>query len=373
MFRKVIEFISKLRDEIEIVIDPTGLSIISSDITNICTFNFHIERKEFDEFLCTHPIKIGINVNDYKTILQRCQYNKNSRSYPALKVSYNEKECVLKTKIYKSSNNPLKLYLNEIEYEATDLVLQDYSNIEYTSFIALDSKLLGDSINDAIVYSNKTIFTLIEDIGFVLLSKGQIGELVDYIPLEDLLVLSVSNAEQETFDLNFLKNIHKTFRYVIEEFSLFLKSGNPLKVEINFKEYGSMIIYVKPLDEEDIFDREEEIEFTQFTEENILDVFKDKRSPEELVKKEKKEISKIKKPKKTFTSENFLSEFRDGRKKKVQVKQTNFTNSGNTIRSESLEQHIKNRKKNLKKRKKLNKLLKKKQKDNEKRGIKEII
>ncbi|NVM34851.1 MAG: hypothetical protein HWN81_04600 [Candidatus Lokiarchaeota archaeon] len=94
----------------------------------------------------------------------------------------------------------------------------------------------------------------------------------------------------------------------------------------------------------------EMIDLSQLDSEEFIKVFKDR--PSSLNHhKPKKKVKKYLLPRKEFSKDNFLEEFKDERKRNSVYKETHFTNSGNSIHSNALNNNINRRKKNSKKKK----------------------
>jgi hypothetical protein len=111
------------------------------------------------------------------------------------------------------------------------------------------------------------------------------------------------------------------------------------------EEVGEIVYFIP---KEEYYDFEEETE-VEFTEENIFETFKDRADVKEKAPSTKSLESR--KMKKKFSKDNFLSEFRDTTKRTKSV-QSNFSNSGNTIKSKALDTHIKRKKEKLREKKK---------------------
>lgn len=79
ILKKLVESISKLVEEIELSISPTGIQSQSLDSSKTSLIYFNLVKEGFKEndFFCERPITLGVNIKDLATIM-KCGANEES-------------------------------------------------------------------------------------------------------------------------------------------------------------------------------------------------------------------------------------------------------------------------------------------------------
>jgi len=79
IIKKLVESISKLVEELEISVTPSGIlsQSLDSSKTSLIYFNLHKEGFKENDFYCESPMTIGVNVKDLATIM-KCGANEES-------------------------------------------------------------------------------------------------------------------------------------------------------------------------------------------------------------------------------------------------------------------------------------------------------
>lgn len=75
-FKKIIEAIRELVTDVNMEISPNGISLQAMDASHVSLVTFHLRASQFEEFECSEPQLIGINIANLSKIL-KCAENED--------------------------------------------------------------------------------------------------------------------------------------------------------------------------------------------------------------------------------------------------------------------------------------------------------
>ncbi len=150
MFSKVIEIISELVADVRLKVNEFGMSITAIDPANVALVGFRMPKGAFSQFESDNET-LGINLEDFKKILKRC----NPRSPLILERAEN----LLVIKIEDKIRRIFKLNLIEIESEDIDFNSKT-ERMEFSSRVELTSSDFIASIEDCSVVADACSFII---------------------------------------------------------------------------------------------------------------------------------------------------------------------------------------------------------------------
>jgi len=161
LLTKGVEIISELVTEVRMKFSGTGLSISAIDPANVAMVGFKIPKSAFSLFETDQEV-LGINLDSLKRILKRC----GSGSSLVLE----RKENLLQIQIQDRIRRNFTLSLIDVESQDVDFDTK-VSNMEFSSFVEINSVDLIASIEDCAIVSDACSF-IIEGEKFIIEAKG---------------------------------------------------------------------------------------------------------------------------------------------------------------------------------------------------------
>jgi len=159
---RTIEIISELVTEVRIKFNEAGMSISALDPANVAMVGLKIPKNSFALFEIEKEEVLGINLDSFKKILRRCG--------PSSSLVLERKENLLEIQIQDRIRRNFKLSLIDVEAEDIDFD-QKISNMEFSSFVKINSADLIDSLEDCAVVSDACSFIIKEE-KFLIEAKG---------------------------------------------------------------------------------------------------------------------------------------------------------------------------------------------------------
>lgn len=357
LFKNIIECFSRINAVGYFLLNKKGIKIISSDDNSKVFLHFYLSNQSFEKFHCQNEFSMEINFCSLFSILQRTFFGnkRNSKLTKKIELSYKHSD-TLEIKIVKeipnkrlsdTTNKHNHTYTLKIESLMYGKNLIDFlhsnhqifkKNIKtvYYAHFSLDSHLLLDTIKDIKALSNNFSLQITKE-----LVRFDIKNLYyDEITQEDLHTLNCREPQLEEYPINFLGRIFLKFYKYTEVLKFFLRAGKNLKLKFQFPHHSYLKCYLAPIKEEQEDFEYEEYNTTYFYpkgSKNITKVPKDSKSKNTNISRLKR---KVRRPIPN-DPEQFLKTFKDNLKTKKKSAQTNFTDSGNTIKSKVRNQFIK--------------------------------
>jgi proliferating cell nuclear antigen len=157
LLSRAIEIISELVTEVRLKVNDSGMSIVAMDPANVAMVSFKLPKAAFTSFESGNDT-LGLNLDNLKRILKRC----GAKSTLVLESKNN----VLNIEIYDRIKRNFSLSLIDIESDEKEM-----PNLEFSSYVELNSLDLIDSVEDCAVVADSCSF-IIEDEKFIIYAKG---------------------------------------------------------------------------------------------------------------------------------------------------------------------------------------------------------
>jgi len=235
-FRDMLTSISILVDEATFKLDPEGLKLRAMDPSRVAMIDFEWPKTAFEEYTCTEPTKMCINITELLKLLKRAGKDEN------LELSIDEKTGKLQIRIAgKYTRNFTMPTLEASEEEVPT------PKITFNVKIKATTDGLTQAIEDAQLVSDhvkieadpeKVIFNASGDLmgATITLQKGN----------DALLDLEVKEPQKATFSLSYLTEIIKAASATSDIATLEFSSDMPIKLDFQQAKEGKLTFYLAP-------------------------------------------------------------------------------------------------------------------------------
>lgn len=235
-FRDLITSISILVDEATFKLDPEGIKLRAMDPSRVAMIDFEWPKTAFEEYTCTEPTKICINITELLKLLKR------SGKGETLELSLDDKTGKLQIKIVgKYTRNFTMPTLEASEEEVPT------PKITFNVKIKATTDGLSQAIEDAQLVSDhvkieadpeKIVFIASGDLmgATITLQKGS----------DALLELEAKEPQKATFSLSYLTEIIKAASQTSDIATLEFSSDMPIKLDFQQAKEGKLTFYLAP-------------------------------------------------------------------------------------------------------------------------------
>jgi len=235
-FRDMLTSISILVDEATFKLDPEGLKLRAMDPSRVAMIDFEWPKTAFEEYTCTEPTKMCINITELLKLLKRAGKDEN------LELSIDEKTAKLQIRISgKYTRNFTMPTLEASEEEVPT------PKITFNVKIKATTDGLTQAIEDAQLVSDhvkieadpeKVIFNASGDLmgATITLQKGN----------DALLDLEAKEPQKATFSLSYLTEIIKAASATSDIATLEFSSDMPIKLDFQQAKEGKLTFYLAP-------------------------------------------------------------------------------------------------------------------------------
>jgi proliferating cell nuclear antigen len=236
LLRDMITSISILVDEATFKIDPEGLKLRAMDPSRVAMIDFEWPKTIFEEYVCTEPTKMCINITELLKLLKRAGKGET------LELSLDEKTGKLQLAITgKYSRNFTMPTLEASEEEVPT------PKITFNVKIKATTEGLSQAIEDAQLVSDhvkieadpeKVVFNAAGDLmgATITLQKGS----------DTLLELEAKDPQKATFSLSYLTEIIKAASATSDIATLEFSSDMPIKLDFQQVKEGKLTFYLAP-------------------------------------------------------------------------------------------------------------------------------
>jgi proliferating cell nuclear antigen len=235
-FRDMITSISILVDEATFKLDPESLKLRAMDPSRVAMIDFEWPKAAFEEYECTEPTKMCINITELLKLLKR------SGKGETLELALDDKTGKLQVKISgKYTRNFTMPTLEASEEEVPT------PKITFNVKIKATTDGLSQAIEDAQLVSDhvkieadpeKVVFNASGDLmgATITLQKGS----------DALLELEAKEPQKATFSLSYLTEIIKAARQTSDIATLEFSSDMPIKLDFQQAKEGKLTFYLAP-------------------------------------------------------------------------------------------------------------------------------
>ncbi len=235
-FRDMLTSISILVDEATFKLDPEGLKLRAMDPSRVAMIDFEWPKTAFEEYTCTEPTKMCINITELLKLLKRAGKDEN------LELSIDEKTGKLQIRISgKYTRNFTMPTLEASEEEVPT------PKITFNVKIKATTDGLTQAIEDAQLVSDhvkieadpeKVIFNASGDLmgATITLQKGN----------DALLDLEAKEPQKATYSLSYLTEIIKAASATSDIATLEFSSDMPIKLDFQQAKEGKLTFFLAP-------------------------------------------------------------------------------------------------------------------------------
>ena len=161
IFKTVFESISRIIDEVTLILDNQGLHISALDKSHITFITLELKKELFDEYSLETPEKINIDCNEFMKILKKCKNN------DTLKLGLDEGNLII---LFEGdASREFKLRLIDNEYETITP-----PEINHECNIQIATNVLKDAIDDMGLFGETLRFIIDQDY-FIIRSGDDAG------------------------------------------------------------------------------------------------------------------------------------------------------------------------------------------------------
>lgn len=234
--RDMITSISILVDEATFKLDAEGMKLRAMDPSRVAMIDFEWPKTVFEEYTCTEPTKMCINITELLKLLKRAGKDET------LELSIDEKTGKLQIMIAgRYARNFTMPTLEASEEEVPT------PKITFNVKIKATTEGLGQAIEDAQLVSDhvrieadpeKVVFNAAGDLmgATITLQKGS----------DTLLELDAKEPQKATFSLSYLTEIIKTASATSDIATLEFSSDMPIKLDFQQAKEGKLTFYLAP-------------------------------------------------------------------------------------------------------------------------------
>ena len=197
LLKTSIDVVSNLIDEASIIVSKEGVALKAMDPAHVAFVDLHIRTDAFSEYLVEEKMTLGLDLNQFNTILKR------AGSSDKITLSASE-ETTLNIEIKNNfSTRRFELPLIDISEEETKL-----PNLDFPAEIELDPKVLVEGIKDAEIISDNIIFKADEN-NFYIKAEGDLGNVEVEVDKSEAIDHNVKDNCESQYQIEYLKDMAK--------------------------------------------------------------------------------------------------------------------------------------------------------------------
>jgi proliferating cell nuclear antigen len=242
LLRDMATTISILIDEATFKIDPDGLKLRAMDPSRVAMIDFEWPKTIFEEYVCTEPTKMCLNVSELLKLLKRAGRDES------VELSLDDKTGRLQIKIVgKYARNftmpTLEASEEEVPTPKISFNVKAKSTTAGLSQAIEDAQLVSDHVRIE-ADSEKLVLSATGDLmgATITLQKGSSGALLD---------LEVKENSKATFSLSYLSEIIKAASATSDIATLEFSSDMPVYIDFQQTKAGKLTFFLAPRIETD--------------------------------------------------------------------------------------------------------------------------
>jgi proliferating cell nuclear antigen len=236
LLRDMATAISILVDEATFKIDPEGLKLRAMDPSRVAMVDFEWPKTIFEEYTCTEPTKMCINISELLKLLKRTGKDE------VVELSLDEKTGRLQVKItgkYTRNFTMPTLEASEEEVPTPKITfnVQAKATTNGLSQAIEDAQLVSDHVRIE-ADAEKIVLNATGDLmgATISLQKGS----------DTLLDLEAKEPSKATFSLSYLSEIIKTAAATSDIATLEFSTDMPIKLDFQQTKEGKLTFYLAP-------------------------------------------------------------------------------------------------------------------------------
>jgi len=236
LLRDMITSISILVDEATFKLDPEGVKLRAMDPSRVAMVDFEWPKTVFEEYVCTEPTKMCINISELLKLLKRAGKDE------VVELSLDEKTGRLQLKItgkYARNFTMPTLEASEEEVPTPKLTfnIRAKATTQGLSQAIEDAQLVSDHVRVE-ADAEKIVLNATGDLmgATITLQKGS----------DALLDLEAKEPSKSTFSLSYLSEIIKTASATSDIATMEFSTDMPIKLDFQQTKEGKLTFYLAP-------------------------------------------------------------------------------------------------------------------------------
>jgi proliferating cell nuclear antigen len=236
LLRDMITSISILVDEATFKLDPEGVKLRAMDPSRVAMIDFEWPKTVFEEYQCTEPTKMCINISELLKLLKRAGKDE------IVELSLDEKTGRLQIKIsgkYARNFTMPTLEASEEEVPTPKITfnIRAKATTQGLSQAIEDAQLVSDHVKVE-ADAEKLVFNATGDLmgATITLQKGS----------DTLLDLEAKEPAKATFSLSYLLEIVKAASATSDIATMEFSSDMPIKLDFQQTKEGKLTFYLAP-------------------------------------------------------------------------------------------------------------------------------
>ena len=236
LLRDMITSISILVDEATFKLDPEGLKLRAMDPSRVAMIDFEWPKTIFEEYQCTEPTKMCINISELLKLLKRAGKDE------VVELSLDEKTGRLQVKIAgKYSRNftmpTLEASEEEVPTPKITFNVKAKATTQGLSQAIEDAQLVSDHVRIE-ADADKLVFNAAGDLmgATITLQKGS----------STILDLETKEPSKATFSLSYLSEIIKAAAATSEIATLEFSADMPIRLDFQQTKEGKLTFFLAP-------------------------------------------------------------------------------------------------------------------------------
>ena len=233
-FKKIIDAMSNLVDEISFEVDEKGLRASAMDPSHVALVSVDIPREAFDEYVAD-PHEIGVDLEALKKIVKR------AKSKEMLTLELDEERNRLNVILKNDATRKFSLSLYDVS--TSNVKVPD---LNYPNEIIMKAGAFKDALKDAELVDDHVILKVDGEGRFIVSSKGDVNqsETIFDENSEAVLDMRITEPARSTFSLSYLEDITKAASSD-DILHIYLGSDMPVKIEFNVAD-GKILFLLAP-------------------------------------------------------------------------------------------------------------------------------
>ncbi|MEM2936259.1 MAG: proliferating cell nuclear antigen (pcna) [Candidatus Bathyarchaeia archaeon] len=236
LLRDMITAISTLVDEGTFDVSPEGIALRAMDPSRVAEVDFKWPKTVFDEYLCSEPTKICINISELLKLLRRAGRGES------VELALDEKTARLNLTIRGNYTRTFNMPTLEAVEEEVPV-----PKIPFNVKAEITTEGLRQALEDASLVSDYVRIEADEE-KVMMNAKGDLmGASIELKKGNTtLLGLEVKEPSKSTFGLSYLSEIVKAASATSEIVTMEFATNNPIRLDFKQQQEGKLVYYLAP-------------------------------------------------------------------------------------------------------------------------------
>ena len=236
LLRDMITAISTLVDEATFDIDQNGIRLRAMDPSRVAMVDFEWPKMIFDEYVCTEPTKMCVNVSEMLKLLKRAGRDESVELF--LDEKTGRLQIAIKGRYTRTFNMPT---LEAAEEEAPT------PKITFNVKAKVTTDGLRQAIEDALLVSDHVRIEADQEKMVMRATGDLMGALIEMQKGSDaLLDIQVKEPSKATFSLSYLSEIIKAAAATADITTIEFSTDMPIRLDFHQPREGKLIFYLAP-------------------------------------------------------------------------------------------------------------------------------